>query len=245
MQEFRVFRALGLAFKAWFRNFIPITLLAAVLYTPVIVWIATSTPDLTATKDALVNNYFVRPTYVLVGLATFMAPLLTYRIIQDLNGTRVSLLTSIKYGMRGIVPAILLAAITNVLAMVPIGGILGAIINCIWFVASPAAVAERLGPIAALSRSAVLTKGRRWGIFGLTFVVGLLMVLLMLAYIIPMVQHPDLQDPAGQFKQAAIVIVLLAALFNTLTGIVAAVSYALLRQDKDGVTHEELARVFE
>lgn len=245
MQEFRVFRALGLAFKAWFRNFIPITLLAAVLYTPVIVWIATSTPDLTATKDALVNNYFVRPTYVLVGLATFMAPLLTYRIIQDLNGTRVSLLTSIKYGMRGIVPAILLAAITNVLAMVPIGGILGAIINCIWFVASPAAVAERLGPVAALSRSAVLTKGRRWGIFGLTFVVGLLMVLLMLAYIIPMVQHPDLQDPAGQFKQAAIVIVLLAALFNTLTGIVAAVSYALLRQDKDGVTHEELARVFE
>ena len=245
MQEFRVFRALGLAFKAWFRNFIPITLLAAVLYTPVVVWIATSTPDLTATKDALVNNYFVRPTYVLVGLATFMAPLLTYRIIQDLNGTRVSLLTSIKYGMRGIVPAILLAAITNVLAMVPIGGILGAIINCIWFVASPAAVAERLGPIAALSRSAVLTKGRRWGIFGLTFVVGLLMVLLMLAYIIPMVQHPDLQDPAGQFKQAAIVIVLLAALFNTLTGIVAAVSYALLRQDKDGVTHEELARVFE
>ena len=245
MQEFRVFRALGLAFKAWFRNFIPITLLAAVLYTPVVVWIATSTPDLTATKDALVNNYFVRPTYVLVGLATFMAPLLTYRIIQDLNGTRVSLLTSIKYGMRGIVPAILLAAITNVLAMVPIGGILGAIINCIWFVASPAAVAERLGPVAALSRSAVLTKGRRWGIFGLTFVVGLLMVLLMLAYIIPMVQHPDLQDPAGQFKQAAIVIVLLAALFNTLTGIVAAVSYALLRQDKDGVTHEELARVFE
>ena len=245
MQEFRVFRALGLAFKAWFRNFIPITLLAAVLYTPVVVWIATSEPNLATTQDELVNNYFVRPTYVLVGLATFMAPLLTYRIIQDLNGTRVSLLTSIKYGMRGIVPAILLAAITNVLAMVPIGGILGAIINCIWFVASPAAVAERLGPIAALSRSAVLTKGRRWGIFGLTFVVGLLMVLLMLAYIIPMVQHPDLEDPAGQFKQAAIVIVLLAALFNTLTGIVAAVSYALLRQDKDGVTHEELARVFE
>ena len=245
MNEFRVFRALGLAFKAWFRNFIPITLLAAVLYTPVVVWIATSEPNLATTQDELVNNYFVRPTYVLVGLATFMAPLLTYRIIQDLNGTRVSLLTSIKYGMRGIVPAILLAAITNVLAMVPIGGILGAIINCIWFVASPAAVAERLGPIAALSRSAVLTKGRRWGIFGLTFVVGLLMVLLMLAYIIPMVQHPDLEDPAGQFKQAAIVIVLLAALFNTLTGIVAAVSYALLRQDKDGVTHEELARVFE
>lgn len=245
MQEFRVFRALGLAFKAWARNFIPITLLAAILYTPVIVWIATSTPDLTSTQDALVNNYFVRPTYILVGISTFLAPLLTYRIIQDLNGTRVSLLTSVKYGARGILPAILLAAITNVLAMIPVGGILGAILNCIWFVASPAAVAERLGPFAALSRSAVLTKGRRWGIFGLTFVVGLLMVLLMMAYIIPMVQHPDLQDPAGQFKQAAIVIVLIAALFNTLTGIVAAVSYALLRQDKDGVTHEELARVFE
>ena len=33
--------------------------------------------------------------------------------------------------------------------------------------------------------------------------------------------------------------------FQMFTGIVQAVSYALLRMDKEGVTHDELARVFE
>lgn len=245
MQEFRVFRALGMSFKAWFRNFVPITLLAALVYAPVIVWLVTADPHGATTVDELVNNYFARPIYVLTGLSTLLAPMLTYRIVQDLNGTRVSMLTSVRYGVRGILPAIMLAATTNLLALLPFGGIIGAIITCIWFVAAPAAVAERLGPFAALTRSAQLTTGRRGGIFGLTFLLGLIVVIAVMAYVLPMANNPGDGDPYARIKQAALVIAIGMCVFNTFMGIVEAVSYALLRQDKDGVTHEELARVFE
>ena len=41
---------------------------------------------------------------------------------------------------------------------------------CRWFVAVPAAVAEGLGPLAALRRSGDLTAGNRWIIFGVAAV---------------------------------------------------------------------------
>ena len=125
------------------------------------------------------------------------------------------------------------------------GAIFGVIVICMWFVAAPAAVAERLGPFAALSRSAQLTTGRRGGIFGLTFLLGLIVVIAIMAYVMPMANDPGHGDPYARIKQAALVIAIGLCVFNTFMGIVEAVSYALLRQDKDGVTHEELARVFE
>lgn len=41
------------------------------------------------------------------------------------------------------------------------------ILLCMWWVAVPACIVENLGPIQSLSRSAELTKGYRWKIFGL------------------------------------------------------------------------------
>jgi hypothetical protein len=43
-----------------------------------------------------------------------------------------------------------------------------------YFVAVPAAVEERPGPVNALRRSAFLTQGQRWPIFGAIFVLGVL-----------------------------------------------------------------------
>ena len=42
---------------------------------------------------------------------------------------------------------------------------------CMWFVTLPACVLERTGPIRSLSRSAFLTKGHRWRVFGLILLV--------------------------------------------------------------------------
>jgi hypothetical protein len=244
MDQFRIMRALGLSFRAWARNFIPFTLLAALLYAPVVIWIATYDYSASHSLERLLDSVFLRPIYVLVGLSTLVAPMLTYRVIQELNGTRVSMLTSVKYGLRGILPAIIVAVIVNLLQLIPAGGIVGAILTCMWFVATPAAVAERLGPFAALSRSGHLTGGRRWGIFGLTFLMGLLLVGLLMLWIMPMFAA-DADTVVGSLRKTAILLVVTVGVFQTLTGIVQAVSYALLRQDKEGISHEELARVFE
>jgi hypothetical protein len=53
-------------------------------------------------------------------------------------------------------------------------------------------------------------------------------------------------DPTmDEIRKMLVVVVAIFGVFHMLSGIVAAVSYCLLRQDKEGVSHEELARVFE
>jgi hypothetical protein len=247
MQQFRIFRALGLSFKAWFSNFIPFTLLAAVLYAPVVIWIMGLDPNGFGDRELLVNAYFLKPIYVLTALATLLAPMITYRVVQDLNGNKVSMVTSIKFGLRGIVPAVMLAIITQLLQFIPVvGGIIGAILMCMWFVTTPAAVAERLGPFAAFARSSELTSGRRWGIFGLSFLVGLIVVALMFIWILPDLQGShDGAELVARAARASIGFVLTIGLCQLFQGIVQAVAYALLRQDKDGVSYQELAQIFE
>jgi hypothetical protein len=247
MQQFKIFRALGLSFKAWFKNFIPFTLLAAVLYAPVVIWLLAYDAHSADNVEALQNAYFLRPVYVLTGISTLLAPLLTYRVVQGMNGVKVSMLASIRFGVRGILPAVFVAVLTNLLQFVPaIGGVISAVVLCIWFVATPAAVAERLGTFAALSRSAHLTTGRRWGIFGLTFLLGLMLVGLLLIWILPMFEHAGGGlEAAHQIRQSSVMFVITIGVFHLFSSVVEAVSYVLLREDKDGVSVQDLAKIFE
>jgi hypothetical protein len=239
MQEFRVFRAIGLAVKSWFRNFIPFTLLTALLYAPVIYWIATVDPTkINDTTDILL------PIVLIGALTTFLPCFMTYRVIQELNGARVSMLTSIMYGFRGLLPSLLFAIIYAVVGFLPMGGIAQIILLCIWYVSAPAAVAEKIGPIASFTRSSVLTQGRRWAIFGIVVLVGIIKWTVILIYAVPLLS--DHSDPSeGEVRRMLIFAVSAFGLFETFNGVVAAVSYCLLRQDKEGITHEDLARVFE
>jgi hypothetical protein len=245
MNQFRIGRALGLSFKAFGRNFIPLMLLSAVLYVPIVFYALSGVSAMHSGGleglEAALNRVFIYPLYMLIAAQTIIAPMLTYKVIQDLGGNKVSMGTTFAYGVRGIIPAIIMAVVTNLLQMIPMGGILSSIIMCIWFVAAPAAVAEKLNPIAALSRSAHLTSGRRWGIWGMMFLVGLIQIGLMMAWVIPTFSSGD----EGSMKTAMIGFVAILGIFYAFTNVVEAVSYVLLREDKDGVTHEELARVFE
>ncbi len=249
LQEFKISRALGLSIKAWFTNFVPFTILAAVLFAPVLIYVmqidVMETAASSENVEELMNKIFVYPVWYVVGASALLAPLLTYRVIQQLNGSKASIVTSIKYGLRGFLPALILAVVTSVANMIPMGGIIGAILTCIWFVGAPAAVAEQLGPVAALSRSATLTHGRRWGIFGLLFLINLVQIGLMAIFVVPLFTNDNGMEVLTTIKSTSLFVIVIMAVFQMFNGIVEAVSYALLRQDKDGVTHEELARVFE
>lgn len=240
MEQFKISRALGLSFKAWFRNFIPFTLLAAVLYAPVIIWMATIDPPADDSAFDVVVTY---PLYGITAISTLLPPLLIYRVIQELNGTRVSMWTSVRFGMRGILPALLFAAGIHLVERIPsAGGIVAMVATCVYFVLTPAAVAERLGPISAFTRSAELTKGRRGGIFGMLLLLGLMMGGLMLIWLIPAFQDASSIDSV---RTSYVAFGIIVAAFQVLTGIAEAVSYVLLRQDKDGMSHADLARIFD
>jgi len=242
MREFKVFRALGLSFRAWFRNFVPFTFVAAALYAPVFIWIATVDFESASRSDDLLGRAIMWPLYGVIALSTLLSPILTYRVVQDLNGVPVSMLASIKHGARGIAPAILVSIIVGVLQFIPLGGIGAAIVRCMWFVAAPAAVVEKLGPFNALSRSSQLTGGRRWGIFGLTFLLGVSLFILIVAW--AALTFGGNLGPS-ELRLGALGAVASVAILYMFTGVVEAVSYTLLRQDKDGVSHEQLAHVFE
>jgi hypothetical protein len=243
VDQFRVFRAIGLAFKAWFANFIPITLLAAVLYAPAVIAAATMHGD---AGELTANDMegFAHVIWLVAGGSALVAPFLTYRVIQHMNGAKASILSSVTHGFRGIIPVLIIAIVNAGLGMLPggFGGFISIFVNCYWFVAGPAAVVERLGPFAALSRSATLTNGRRGGIFGLCLVIGLSLVVIMIVVFAPMFSR---HATAEEFKHMVIVVVPIICIYNMFNGIVQAVSYSLLRADKDGVSNEELAKVFE
>ena len=243
-REFSVFRAIGMAFSCWFHNFVPFTVLAIALYAPVVIWVATMDLSKVSSFDELLNQVFLWPVYLVTGIATLLAPMLTYRVVQHLNGARVSMFASIRYGVRGFIPAVVLAVVVNLLQQIPIGGFLGAIVTCHWFVAAPAAVAEKLGPSAAFVRGSELTRGRRWGIFGLTFLLGLSMIALLTVWIGPMMSSST-AEPLDIAKQTAFFFVGVLGVFHLFNGIVQATAYTLLREDKEGVSLDALAAVFD
>lgn len=55
-----------------------------------------------------------------------------------------------------------------------------------WFLAAQAVVAERLGPIEGLGRSAELVRGQWWRIFGIALVITLLAVIVAALLVIPL-----------------------------------------------------------
>jgi hypothetical protein len=240
VQQFKVFRAIGLAFKAWFANFVPLTLFAALLYAPALYFAATA-----ESSGELVTqlNAFQHVMWAVGAGSALVAPMITYRVIQYMNGTSTSIGTSIKYGVRGIAPVIIVAIVIGALNMIPnIGGLIGAIVMCFWFVAGPAAVVERLGPFAAIGRSATLTQGRRGGIFGLNFLIGLIVLAVVFVFLLPLFSsHAD----GAEMRRALITVTPIICVFQLFQGVVQAVSYSLLRADKDGVSNDELAKVFE
>ena len=112
------------------------------------------------------------------------------------------------------------------------------IILSIYAVAGPACVVEGLGPIRSLSRSAYLTKGNRWRVFGLLLLlyVGIPVVSGLLSYICRLAVGPLL---------AQVVNLPFGAFVGALSAVAFAMLYLQLRAAREGVAVEQVARVFD
>jgi uncharacterized membrane protein len=113
-----------------------------------------------------------------------------------------------------------------------------------WAVAVPALVVERGGIFAAFTRSAELTKGARWKIFGLSL---LLLVIYWLLSALVGVVGLTMYSPtnAAGFSIANVVgTLLVGTLLNMLWGTIQPSLYVELRQWKEGGSIENLEQVF-
>src|SRR5260221_10368879 len=103
-QQFGVGSILGTAFRVYLRNFIPFTLIAGLLYIPMIVftgWFLNSE----FTVSSLLKYAGISAVLSLV-LNSFVSATLTYGVVKELQGQRASIGACIATGFTRMLPAL-------------------------------------------------------------------------------------------------------------------------------------------
>jgi hypothetical protein len=166
---FTIGNAIRDGFKIWGRNFIPFTILGALVYLPVAIWVWTSFHAGMDLDEAMGMALAVGGFAIILNI--FISGVLTYGVVMELRGQHASMGSCIAMGLRRFLPALGV----SFLSVLAIGGatllliIPGIIVYCMLYVAVQASVMERPGLLGALRRSRELTAGNKMNIFGLLF----------------------------------------------------------------------------
>jgi len=241
VRSFDIGRVIQRTFSVAGRNFVAFYLLTVLL---------SSLPNVIAT-----TVFQVRPgglpslTSVLVGGAIGMIGFITSLLVQgalvwgtieDLNGRKPALGELLSHGLNRALPILgisllfgMAAGFGFVLFVVP-----GLILLTMWAVVVPVTVVERPPGLGAFGRSAALTRGSRWAIFGLA------LVYLIVAGIVSSVAK--VMALVGMSTFGSVVIISLINAATVMVGAVGgAVLYAELRASKEGIEPDALASVFD
>ncbi len=162
---------------------------------------------------------------------------ISYGVFQEMRGQRADLADCLRRAGAlafVVIGVAIVSAVAKILAtlllIVP-----GLIVATMLWVAVPVAVVERPGVIGSLSRSAVLTKGNRWGVFGIMLLIGI--GNWVASYLVERI--------VGAGAPGAFVSWIVAAAITAYAASVTAVGYCTLRFAKEGVGIEEIAKVFD
>jgi hypothetical protein len=170
---------------------------------------------------------------------------LVYGTIRELRGDRAPIGDCIKGGLGVLFPVIGIAIVEGLITVVGLVLLIvpGIIAMAFLWVTIPVAVVERPGIFASLRRSAELTKGHRWPIFGLVF------LLLIFGAVVTFVIAMPFGGLTAYTQSGSTVLLLInlavSAFFLALWAVVTAVSYHDLRVVKEGVGTEDIAAVFD
>jgi len=197
-----------------------------------------------------------------------------YGVFQHLSGRALRIGESLKQGLRRFFPATGIALLVSLMTWGGLGlfviiarwwylwwsinsALLVAFLSLIlvalgfWaatmFVVSiPVCVVERLGLIESLKRSARLTKGHRWKVFGILAL--LLIAFLAVGYsmvLLGSLRFAMIRWLIGHWSVTEWLLLALRTNAVMIIGVITATMYAILRRAKDGTNVEGLADVFE
>lgn len=187
---------------------------------------------------------------IALACAVLLQAALIQMTVADLNGGPVSVRQGLTRGVRSILPLI---GLTILFSIGFAGGLLllfvpGVMLALAWSVSTPAYVIENRGVFAAFSRSAALTKGSRWRLFGLFSI-------LLIAFYAIEIATVGLFGGFSGFAQslsrgtAGPLLPLVSVVFSVGFGMLLypglAVLYSELRRIKEGVGPGDLAAVFD
>jgi hypothetical protein len=163
-----------------------------------------------------------------------------YAAFDDMRGRPIDLIYSLRVGLRRFFPLIGVVFLVIIFAALSAFALLfpAFIVMTMLYVSVPACVVERLGPIKSMGRSARLTKGHRWKIFGLLF--ATIVVALIIKFTLA-----GLGQALGGPTIALIVLLLWNTVWNAFQAILTVVTYHDLRVAKEGVDTDQIAAVFD
>ena len=195
---------------------------------------------LNATRPDRPGFWLTLMTPVLISLLTtpFVHGVATVMCLDNLRGARTSLSAAASVAaqayprMLGMYLCVVIGYMLGMIFLI-IPGIMFAV--ACWVV-TPSCMAEGLGPIESIKRSAALTKGYRWKLFGLALVLALLGGVVVAMFIPVGKLAGPLVGGVGQ------------AIFGAVVGVfgiaVGSTTYIALREAREGMSTTRLAAVF-
>ena len=232
------------------RNFVPFFMLSAILTgIPAVILGIVRMSSARAVGAVGVGGIGQALLAGLVGLVTglILQGALIHGTVSDMNGKRPTVPQSLSVGLNNFLPLFAVGLLAG-LAIV-IGVILlivpGIMIAVAWCVAAPALVAERRDVMDTFGRSAELTRGNRWRIFGLFVIYGIAAAIFE-AVISAIAGVAFFASPGASLAVMSVVIQPLLSIITSMVGATAAaVLYVELRRVREGVGPEAIAAVFD
>lgn len=214
--------------------------------------------DYALTGDPLGNESGANSVIAIFVYALITAPV-TYGTFQDLRGARVGTVAMISGGFHRVGRVIGASFVVGLVAFVPaifaglfwvmsnmLGIVFGAAaavflvyVLVLWFVVIPVLVVEDVRFSSSFSRSAELSRGRRWRMLGLLLTYGVMVVAVGAATL--MINEVAVDAPV----LGLILVLPLIALYSVVGAILPAVTYYLLRAEKEGIGIEDIVKVFD
>jgi hypothetical protein len=237
--EFRIGSVLGRSLGVLGKNLVPFGAVSTLFLAPPFVLPLLMVPLIGDTDSGSVVVVGVL-SYFLIWILTYflLSAVLMHGTIGELRGSRSSIGRSIRWVLGMMVPilGITIVATLGVFAGTLLLVVPGLILLTRWWIAVPAAVVERTGVGASLRRSAELTSGYRWRVFGILIIVSVVQSALeSLAELLL----------GGAEILGSLISYAITVAVTAFYAVVSAVCYHDLRVLKDGVDIDEIARVFD
>ena len=236
----RVGHVLSRAWDVFSANFVKFVIITAIVTLPnTLLFVNTPEVSQGVPPDA---GFFWRVfggLVVAIFLNMLAQAVILYIAFQYLRGRLAPLGDALQHGLSRLLPIIgvVVLSILGIWAGLLLLIVPGIMLALRWMVAMPVCVVERLGPVESLKRSAVLTKGYRWKIFGIFLLLWLINI--ALGIVIKLFSY--MVGPTATLVINFLWTAVWAAYFNSLWVMI----YHDLRVAKEGVDTEQIASVFD
>jgi hypothetical protein len=251
---FTVGSAISRSLSIWMKNIVPFSLLALLIYSPVILFALVM-------PVRIGNSVWLYTTvtgFLPLALNFLIGAAVAYGVFQQMRGQTVTLSDCVKVGLKRFLPVVgtgLLVGLVIFAGLIML--IVPAIIfACILYVATPAAVVEATSPVDSMKRSAFLTKGHRWTVFVISLVLGLISgaVGLIISMITPGPAAPTitpgadlskiLADTYAAMRTQTMISLVVGAVLGCLQSVATVVVYHDLRAQKEQIDLDKIVAVF-